>query len=84
MRVLKVIFAVIGSLAVLLAIAIAVMAVIFYAPGASGRAVLVSSLYLGIAAACFYAFFRMKRAAGSAGRRGFAVVIGKRDDPAGK
>ena len=62
MRVLKVIFAAVGSLAALLAIATAVMAAVFYTPGAASRAVLGSALYLGIAIACFFAFFRMKRA----------------------
>lgn len=74
MRVLKVIFAVVGSLAALLAIATAVMAVIFYTPGASGRAVWGSALYLGIAIACFYAVFRVKRAMSSDRQHGFDVV----------
>ncbi len=60
MRVLKVIFAVAGTLAALLALATVVMAAVFYTPGASGRAVWGSLLYLGIVVACFYAFFRMK------------------------
>lgn len=64
MRVPKVIFAVAGSLAALLGITTVVMAVVFYTPGVSGRAVGGGLLYPGIAAACFYAFFRMKRSAG--------------------
>jgi hypothetical protein len=79
MRVLKVIFAVVGSLAALLAIATVVMAIVFYTPGASGRAVWGSALYAGIAVACFYAFFRMRR---PAERRGFDVL--ERGDPAGR
>jgi hypothetical protein len=82
MRVLKVVFAVVGSLATLLAIATVGMAVVFYTPGGSGRAVWGSALYFGIAVACFYAFYRIKRAAGSAGRRGFDVVVGERGDAA--
>jgi len=64
MRVLKVIFAVAGSLAALLGLATVVMAVVFYTPGVSGRALGGSLLYLGIASACFYAFLRMKHSAG--------------------
>lgn len=84
MRVLKVIFAVVGSFATLLAIATVVLAVVFYTPGASGRAVSGSALYFGIAVACFYAVFRIKRAAGSAGRRGFDVVVDDSGDAGGR
>ena len=65
MRVLRIIFAVVGSLATLLGLATVVMAVAFYPPGESSRALWGSALYSGIAAACFYAFIRMKRATGS-------------------
>jgi hypothetical protein len=84
MRVLKVIFAVVGSLAALLAIATIVMAVVIYTPGASGRAVWGSALYLGIAIACLYAFFRLKRAMISGRQRGFDVVLPESDDSAAR
>ena len=71
MRVLKAIFAVVGTLAALLAISIVVMTVVFYTPGASGRALWGIALYFGIAIACFYAFFRIKRATSSVRQRGF-------------
>ena len=71
MRLLKVIFAVFGSLAALLAVATVVMALVFYTPGASSRAVCGSALYAGIAVACFYAFFRVRC---PPARRGFDVV----------
>ena len=83
MRVLKVTCAVVGSLAALLAIATVVLASLFYTPGASGRAVWGSGLYFGIAAACFYAFYRIKRATGSPGRRGFDVLVGERGNEVG-
>jgi hypothetical protein len=83
MSVLKAIFAAVGALATLLAIATAVMAVVFYTPGTSARAVGGSALYLGIAVACFYAFYRINRVAGSA-RRGFDVVVGDGGDAAGR
>ena len=84
MRVLKVIFAVVGSLAALLAIGTVVMASILYTPGAFGPAVGGSALYSGIAVACFYAFFRMGRATSSDRQRGFDVVVPKSGGPAGR
>lgn len=79
MLVLRIIFAVVGSLAALLAIATVVLAIVFYTPGISSRAILGSALYAGIAIACFYAFFRMRRAPV---RRGFDVA--ERGDGAGR
>jgi hypothetical protein len=79
MRVLRVIFAVVGSIAALLALATVVLAVVFYTPGASSRAVAGSTLYAGIAVACFYAVFRMRPAPV---RRGFDVI--ERSDIAGR
>jgi hypothetical protein len=62
MRVLRGIFALVGTLAALLAGATVVIATLFYTPGVSQRALWGSLLYLGIALGCFYAFFRMKPA----------------------
>jgi hypothetical protein len=84
MRVLKVIFAVVGSLAALLAVATVVTAVAFYTPGAPPPALWVGGLYFGIAAACFYALFRIKRATGSAGRRGFEVRVSDPREPSNR
>ena len=84
LRALKIIFAVVGSLAALLAIASLVLAFVFYTPDASGRAVLGSALYLGIAIVCFYAFFRMKRMTDLDRQRGFDAVMPKSGNPSGR
>ena len=68
---MRIVFAVVGTLAALLAVGTVVMALVFYTATASPRALWGSLLYFGIAVACFYAFFRMRRAPNP---RGFNVV----------
>ena len=60
MRLARIFFAALGTVAALFALATVTMAVIFYTPMASPRALWLSTLYAGIAAASFYAFFRLK------------------------
>ncbi len=67
MRIMKVIFATVGTLAALLGIGTIAMAAAFYTPGASGRAAWGGLLYPAVAAVCFYAFLRLNRSRGSGG-----------------
>lgn len=68
MRIMRLLFAVIGTLAALLAIGTVAMAQLFYTPTASPSALWGSLLYFGIAVACFYAFYRIRPVASAAGR----------------
>jgi hypothetical protein len=64
-QVFRVIFSIVGTLAAFLGAATIVMAAVFYTPGAFGTAALGSFIYLGIAAACFYAVARITRSLSS-------------------
>lgn len=57
---MKLIFATVGTIAALLGVATLVMAIVFYIPEASPRAIGISLLYFGIAGACFYAVARLR------------------------
>ena len=65
---MRIVFAFVATLASLLAIGTVVMAMLFYTPAASSRALLGSLLYVGIAVTCFYAFLRMRSAGSPTGK----------------
>lgn len=79
-RALRIVFAVVGSLAAILAIATVGAALIFYTPTSSPHALWGSLLYFGIAVVSWYAFFRLRRSALDT-HRGFDVVIPEREQP---
>lgn len=68
MRMVRIACLVVGTLAALLAVGTGVTAPVFYTAAASPRALLVSLLYMGIAAACFYRFARRRRSISSSSR----------------